>query len=249
MTESATPRSHRREHVHAKADALLDDLFEDLDSSLRTTPMPGSRLPRGIYPQGYVELDRGWGWGPWLVGAGAIGLLLVGWWVWRSYTGLVAQVIEPVEVPVVALPEPEPQVLPEPEPTPQAKQEPAKPAPPVASPVVAAAPSRVARPVVRAAAPAPVAYTEPEVIRYVAPPPQQVQTTTYQQPLPMKLVGTVSGPGTPMALILIDDVVREVPVGQTVLGSWRVQSVSRDGVMLSDGRRGVAMHLGLGQGH
>lgn len=240
MTESATPRSHRREHAHAKADALLDDLFEDLESGLRTTPLPRYRI--------YPEIRQEWGWGKWLAGAGVVAVLLAGWGTWRSYSRLVTQVVQPPPLPTVTIPEPDPVVE-------QAAQTPEKPEPqpekqPIAQPaqpVVAAAPARVAqtRPVSR-----PVAYMppEPEVIRYVAPPPQRLQTSL-NQPLPMKLVGTVSGPGTPMALILIDDVVREVPVGQTVLGAWRVQSVSRDGVLLSDGRQGVAMHLGLGQGH
>jgi len=274
MSESAAPRSHRREQAQQKADDLLDELFEDLDSGLRTTPiLPrqwGSRFHSPLYPEGYGAGSAHKGrWLAWCLGAGAVAVVLASWGLWRSYSSLVTQVIEPQPFPLGAEHPPQLSGIPEPAPAletttqapPQKSPESSGSSPASVQPVVMdapepkqpAPPAPASRPVVRPpiarSARPPLAYAppDPEVIRYIAPPPQRVQTSV-SQPLPMKLVGTVSGPGTPMALILVDDVVREVPVGQTVLGSWRVQSVSRDGVMLSNGQQGMAMHLGLGQG-
>jgi len=265
MTESAAPRSHRREHIHKKADDLLDDLFEDLDSGLRTSPMLprqwGSRFQSPLYPEGYGGLSPAKrGWGKWLIVGGVIGVALASWGLWRSYSDFVAQVIEPESMPKMA--EFPPQLEGIPAATPAltapttAEEEPSIPETETMTPArTAAAPQQSAPPAPRPPVrPAPsraagsVAFSppEPDVIRHIAPSPQRIQSSI-NQPLPLKLVGTVSGPGTPIALILVDDVVREVPVGQTVLGNWRVQSVSRDGIILSNGRQGMPMYLGLGQ--
>ncbi|GAB4211515.1 MAG: hypothetical protein OHK0012_04120 [Synechococcales cyanobacterium] len=269
MAEST---SSRRQKAEQQADALFEDLFEDLDSNLRTTPMLprqwGSRFANAdLYPAAPARR-----WGKWIIATGCAGLLLAGWGLWRSYSTLMTQVVTPDDYPTLEVaPEAQPVVVP-PEtpnaptttdtqaektdattptattPAPDAKPKPEPVRPAVAPLRPAPAPIAARPPVV------PAAMTDSmnaDVIRYIAPPPSRTlvspQVQTPQGVPSMKLVGTVSGPGTPMALILVDDVVREVPVGQAVLGSWRVQSVSRDGVTLSNGSRGFAMHMGLGQ--
>jgi hypothetical protein len=68
------------------------------------------------------------------------------------------------------------------------------------------------------------------------------------QPVPqMKLVGLIHDPGAPKALILIDNVVRQVPVGQPVKAEWRVTSISPYGVGVSNGAQSVTLQLGLSQ--
>ncbi|MEN9212864.1 MAG: hypothetical protein Q6K55_07815 [Thermostichus sp. DG02_3_bins_51] len=68
------------------------------------------------------------------------------------------------------------------------------------------------------------------------------------QPVPqMKLVGLIHDPGAPKALILIDNVVRQVPVGHPVKGEWRVTSISPYGVAVSNGAQSVTLQLGLTQ--
>lgn len=68
-----------------------------------------------------------------------------------------------------------------------------------------------------------------------------------QPPPQMKLVGLIHDPGAPKALILIDNVVRQVPVGQAVKAEWRVTSISPYGVRVSNGAQSVTLQLGLSQ--
>jgi hypothetical protein len=64
----------------------------------------------------------------------------------------------------------------------------------------------------------------------------------------MKLVGIVHGPGAPMAMILVDGVVRQVPTGQLIKGTWQVTSINPSGsVAVSNGRQSFVLQLGLGQ--
>ncbi|MCF2972285.1 hypothetical protein L1047_13875 [Synechococcus sp. Nb3U1] len=80
-----------------------------------------------------------------------------------------------------------------------------------------------------------------------APPPVPVRIIP-PQPVPqMKLVGLIHDPGAPKALILIDNVVRQVPVGQAVKAEWRVTSISPYGVGVSNGAQSVTLQLGLTQ--
>ncbi|MFS8891710.1 hypothetical protein [Synechococcus sp. R55.2] len=68
------------------------------------------------------------------------------------------------------------------------------------------------------------------------------------QPVPqMKLVGLIHDPGAPKALILIDNVVRQVAVGHAVKAEWRVTSISPYGVRVSNGAQSVTLQLGLSQ--
>ncbi|MEN9231005.1 MAG: hypothetical protein Q6L68_08870 [Thermostichus sp. DG02_5_bins_236] len=93
------------------------------------------------------------------------------------------------------------------------------------------APARAASPVASAVPPAP-----PAPVRI---PPQPVPQ--------MKLVGLIHDPGAPKALILIDNVVRQVPVGHAVKAEWRVTSISPYGVAVSNGAQNVTLQLGLTQ--
>lgn len=93
--------------------------------------------------------------------------------------------------------------------------------------------------------PAPARATSPVAPAPPAPPaPVRIPT----QPVPqMKLVGLIHDPGAPKALILIDNVVRQVPVGHAVQAEWRVTSISPHGVAVSNGSQSVTLQLGLAQ--
>ncbi|MEN9223182.1 MAG: hypothetical protein Q6M04_12175 [Thermostichus sp. BF3_bins_97] len=94
-------------------------------------------------------------------------------------------------------------------------------------------------------APAVVASAPPPAAVVPAPP---VPVRIPPQPVPqMKLVGLIHDPGAPKALILIDNVVRQVPVGQAVKAEWRVTSISPYGVGVSNGAQSVTLQLGLSQ--
>jgi len=85
----------------------------------------------------------------------------------------------------------------------------------------------------------------PSPPRVPAPP---VPARIPPQPLPqMKLVGLIHDPGAPKALILIDNVVRQVAVGHAVKAEWRVTSISPYGVRVSNGAQSVTLQLGLSQ--
>ncbi|MFS8893151.1 hypothetical protein NW833_02830 [Synechococcus sp. O70.1] len=96
------------------------------------------------------------------------------------------------------------------------------------------------------------AATSPSVALAAGPPPSaRVSNPPARIPPPappqMKLVGLIHDPGAPKALILVDKVMRQVPVGQTVKGEWRVTSISPHGVAVSNGVRSVTLQLGLPQ--
>ncbi|MFS8797773.1 hypothetical protein NW807_11435 [Synechococcus sp. R70.1] len=96
------------------------------------------------------------------------------------------------------------------------------------------------------------AATSPPVALAAGPPPSaRVSNPPARIPPPappqMKLVGLIHDPGAPKALILVDKVMRQVPVGQTVKGEWRVTSISPHGVAVSNGVRSVTLQLGLPQ--
>ncbi|MGQ9838146.1 MAG: hypothetical protein ACUVRV_09305 [Cyanobacteriota bacterium] len=81
-----------------------------------------------------------------------------------------------------------------------------------------------------------------------APPAPPAPVRIPPQPVPqMKLVGLIHDPGAPKALILIDNVVRQVPVGHAVKAEWRVTSISPYGVAVSNGSQSVTLQLGLTQ--
>lgn len=97
------------------------------------------------------------------------------------------------------------------------------------------APARAVSPA--ASAPSVAPASPPAPVRIIPP-----------QPVPqMKLVGLIHDPGAPKALILIDNVVRQVPVGQAVKAEWRVTSISPYGVGVSNGAQSVTLQLGLTQ--
>ncbi|MFS8777500.1 hypothetical protein [Synechococcus sp. W70.1] len=96
------------------------------------------------------------------------------------------------------------------------------------------------------------AATSPPVALAAGPPPSaRVSNPPARIPPPappqMKLVGLIHDPGAPKALILVDKVMRQVPVGQRVKGEWRVTSISPHGVAVSNGVRSVTLQLGLPQ--
>ncbi|MCJ2541821.1 hypothetical protein [Thermostichus vulcanus] len=95
----------------------------------------------------------------------------------------------------------------------------------------------------RAASPAVSAPSVP-----AAPPVPPAPVRIPPQPVPqMKLVGLIHDPGAPKALILIDNVVRQVPVGHPVKAEWRVTSISPYGVAVSNGAQSFTLQLGLTQ--
>lgn len=87
----------------------------------------------------------------------------------------------------------------------------------------------------------PVAAAPPPSRRLTPPAPLPSQ----EAPPPMKLVGLIHDPGAPKALILVDKVVRQVQAGQRVKGEWRVTSITRYGVAVSNGVRSLTLQLGL----
>ncbi len=102
-----------------------------------------------------------------------------------------------------------------------------------------------ARPTTVASSAAAGAGSAPPPSRVAAPP---ALARIQAQPVPqMKLVGLIHDPGDPKALILIDNVVRQVPVGQAVKAEWRVTSISPYGVRVSNGAQSVTLQLGLSQ--
>jgi hypothetical protein len=60
---------------------------------------------------------------------------------------------------------------------------------------------------------------------------------------PVKLVGIVHNPGEPLALVIVDGVLKQVPVGQSVKGNWRVTSIQRQGVGISNGSENTTLPL------
>ena len=102
-----------------------------------------------------------------------------------------------------------------------------------------------AKPPTVAAPPAAEVAGIPSPPRVSAPPvPARIPPQLVPQ---MKLVGLIHDPGDPKALILIDNVVRQVPVGHAVKAEWRVTSISPYGVRVSNGAQSVTLQLGLSQ--
>jgi hypothetical protein len=63
-------------------------------------------------------------------------------------------------------------------------------------------------------------------------------------PPSLKLVGIMRHPGEPVALIIMNGEVRQVPVGQAVDGGWRVSGIAPYSVAISNGAQNVNLPLG-----
>ncbi|NJK65085.1 MAG: hypothetical protein HC921_22360 [Synechococcaceae cyanobacterium SM2_3_1] len=63
-------------------------------------------------------------------------------------------------------------------------------------------------------------------------------------PPSLKLVGIMRHPGEPIALIVMNGEVRQVPVGQAVDGGWRVSRIAPYSVAISNGAQNVNLPLG-----
>ncbi len=242
-----------------QADSLLDELFDDLEDSLEEGLAEVEEYPYfGTRPP--LRSRRSHAAGGMLLGMALAATFVAGlafWMTLRPRAGVLSEADPPwlanllgeedpsVESPVSPLAQepalssatdeydqysedPPEDVLVEPEST-TATPEPKRVAAPAASPGAAGVASASLSPTtVTAAPPAPVRI-----------PPQPVPQ--------MKLVGLIHDPGAPKALILIDNVVRQVPVGQPVKAEWRVTSISPYGVGVSNGAQSVTLQLGLSQ--
>lgn len=87
---------------------------------------------------------------------------------------------------------------------------------------------------------------QPPPAALAQPTPPLLSTLPKSSPQ-MKLVGIIHEPGEPIALILVNDVVQQVPVGHPVQPGWQVVSIAPQGVAVSDGRQRYLLQLGLGQ--
>jgi hypothetical protein len=231
-----------------QADSLLDELLEELEQSLEEEgaeeyPYWGTRpplLPRRSSARGGLLLG--------LVSAAALVAGLAFWMTLDSRPRVFSPAASvPTRDPGHERPEPvysaslpaqelslaskdeNPPKLPEQVPSQEPRGK--KPEAPSARLTAAASPS-----VALAAGPPPSARVSNPPARIPPPAPPQ-----------MKLVGLIHDPGAPKALILVDKVMRQVPVGQTVKGEWRVTSISAHGVAVSNGVRSVTLQLGLPQ--
>ncbi len=63
-------------------------------------------------------------------------------------------------------------------------------------------------------------------------------------PPSLKLVGIMRHPGEPVALIVMNGEVRQVPVGQAVDGGWRVSGIAPYSVAISNGAQNLNLPLG-----
>ncbi len=221
-----------------QADSLLDELLEELEQSLEEEgpeeyPYWGTRpplLPRRSSARGGLLLG--------LASAAALVAGLAFWMTLRPQLVVDPSHERPEPVYSASLPAQElslaskdenPPKLPEQVPSQEPRGK--KPEAPSARLTAAASPS-----VALAAGPPPSARVSNPPARIPPPAPPQ-----------MKLVGLIHDPGAPKALILVDKVMRQVPVGQTVKGEWRVTSISPHGVAVSNGVRSVTLQLGLPQ--
>lgn len=221
-----------------QADSLLDELLEELEQSLEEEgaeeyPYWGTRpplLPRRSSARGGLLLG--------LASAAALVAGLAFWMTLRPQLVVDPSHERPEPVYSASLPAQElslaskdenPPKLPEQVPSQEPRGK--KPEAPSARLTAAASPS-----VALAAGPPPSARVSNPPARIPPPAPPQ-----------MKLVGLIHDPGAPKALILVDKVMRQVPVGQRVKGEWRVTSISPHGVAVSNGVRSVTLQLGLPQ--
>jgi hypothetical protein len=221
-----------------QADSLLDELLEELEQSLEEEgaeeyPYWGTRpplLPRRSSARGGLLLG--------LASAAALVAGLAFWMTLRPQLVVDPSHERPEPVYSASLPAQElslaskdenPPKLPEQVPSQEPRGK--KPEAPSARLTAATSP-----PVALAAGPPPSARVSNPPARIPPPAPPQ-----------MKLVGLIHDPGAPKALILVDKVMRQVPVGQTVKGEWRVTSISAHGVAVSNGVRSVTLQLGLPQ--
>lgn len=221
-----------------QADSLLDELLEELEQSLEEEgaeeyPYWGTRpplLPRRSSARGGLLLG--------LASAAALVAGLAFWMTLRPQLVVDPSHERPEPVYSASLPAQElslaskdenPPKLPEQVPSQEPRGK--KPEAPSARLTAATSP-----PVALAAGPPPSARVSNPPARIPPPAPPQ-----------MKLVGLIHDPGAPKALILVDKVMRQVPVGQTVKGEWRVTSISPHGVAVSNGVRSVTLQLGLPQ--
>ncbi|MDX2273016.1 MAG: hypothetical protein NW237_13860 [Cyanobacteriota bacterium] len=85
-----------------------------------------------------------------------------------------------------------------------------------------------------------VEFSSPRAQSKTVPPPSVPQ---------MKLVGLIGDPGAPKALILVDNVVRQVPVGYPIKGNWQVVSIAPQGVAISNGSYSHLLQLGIAQAY
>jgi hypothetical protein len=226
-----------------QADSLLDELLEELEQSLEEEgaeeyPYWGTRpplLPRRSSARGGLLLG--------LASAAALVAGLAFWMTLRPQLVVSVPTRDPgherpepvysASLPAqelsLALKDENPPKLPEQVPSQEPRGK--KPEAPSARLTAATSP-----PVALAAGPPPSARVSNPPARIPPPAPPQ-----------MKLVGLIHDPGAPKALILVDKVMRQVPVGQTVKGEWRVTSISPHGVAVSNGVRSVTLQLGLPQ--
>ena len=221
-----------------QADSLLDELLEELEQSLEEEgaeeyPYWGTRpplLPRRSSARGGLLLG--------LASAAALVAGLAFWMTLRPQLVVDPSHERPEPVYSASLPAQElslaskdenPPKLPEQVPSQEPRGK--KPEAPSARLTAATSPS-----VALAAGPPPSARVSNPPARIPPPAPPQ-----------MKLVGLIHDPGAPKALILVDKVMRQVPVGQTVKGEWQVTSISPHGVAVSNGVRSVTLQLGLPQ--
>jgi hypothetical protein len=226
-----------------QADSLLDELLEELEQSLEEEgaeeyPYWGTRpplLPRRSSARGGLLLG--------LASAAALVAGLAFWMTLRPQLVVSVPTRDPgherpepvysASLPAqelsLALKDENPPKLPEKVPSQEPRGK--KPEAPSARLTAATSP-----PVALAAGPPPSARVSNPPARIPPPAPPQ-----------MKLVGLIHDPGAPKALILVDKVMRQVPVGQTVKGEWRVTSISPHGVAVSNGVRSVTLQLGLPQ--
>ncbi len=91
--------------------------------------------------------------------------------------------------------------------------------------------------------PEPTAQVSPA--RPVIPPqPRYVAQTVSTQPTPpMKLVGIVREPGPPAALIRVNGIVQHVSLGHAIQDNWKVVNIAPHGVGISNGQQNVMLQL------
>ncbi len=235
----------------SQADSLLDELLEDLEHSLEEGrveeyPYWGTRPPlplRRSFRASGILLGLAW--------AATLVAGLAFWTTLRRWPGVFSQANSPwLRDPVTEAsdsPNSDFRLAQEQEPSrpPEAGgKTPRDPSEEVSS-TTSAEPEAKTIPLRPPAATAPT----PAAATSASPPSRRSAPVRIppQPPPQMKLVGLIHDPGDPKALILIDNVVRQVPVGQAVKAEWRVTSISPYGVRVSNGAQSVTLQLGLSQ--
>lgn len=251
----------------AVADDILDSVFEDLDRSLYAEPEEhlrypyfGSRLPLSTPRRSHAGILL-------IIGATLVTLVAgASFWLSYSRSRSTAQsdpipeqkALFPMEAFDVGSPQPIPsplvpgsnsavkpqQSLPKQS---QAAVMPKKTVTPQSSKTVK---NNLSLPVQKAPVPkAPVQKTpvqktampKPAPVQKNVDPPVTAAKSTVTPPI--KLVGIVHNPGDPLALVMVDGVLKQVPVGQAVKGNWRVTSIQRQGVGISNGSENTTLPL------